>query len=63
MADSYTVKVENGSVKLFGSGGEFLRRICGNAVEACVKGDEIHVKTNDNKNKGYSVKGFYKKTL
>jgi len=63
MAGVYSVKVENGYVKLFKSNDNFDRHICGNAVGAEVKGNEVHVTMKDNKVKVYSVKGFYKKTL
>ncbi len=63
MEGAYSVKVENGYVKLFKSNGDFKRHICSNAVGAELKGNEVHVTTKDNKVKVFNVKGFYKKTL
>jgi ribosomal protein L6P/L9E len=63
MAKNYSVKVENGTVKVFGPSGEAVRELCKNAKTALLKGDEVNVTTNENKIKVYSVNGFYKKTL
>jgi hypothetical protein len=63
MAKQYVVKVENGNVKIFKQNGDFIRRLCGNAKNAELKGNEVYVTTNENKVKIYSVNGFYKKTL
>jgi hypothetical protein len=50
-------------VKLFKPNGNFKRHICGKAASAELKGNEVHVVTQNNKIKIYSVNGFYKKTL
>ena len=63
MAGAFTVRVEDGTVKLYASNGVYQRTICSKAVQAEVRGDEVYVRTMDNKQKVYSVKGFYKKTL
>jgi hypothetical protein len=59
MAEAFVVKVENGVARLYRKNGEFDRVICGGALNAKVKEDEIIVQMQGGKKKVYSVRGFF----
>ena len=62
MAEMYSVKVENGSAKLYKQDGAPARTLCGGAQSAVVKGQEVHVTMAGGKVKVYDVRGFYRGT-
>lgn len=63
MAETYAVKVENGIAKLYKSDCNYPKIICNEAVDAVVKGEEVHITMKTGKTKVFSVKGFLKKII
>lgn len=60
MAETFTVKVENGVAQLYRKDGKYVRVICAGALSARVKDDEVIVQMQGGQEKIYSVRGFFK---
>ena len=62
MAENYTVRVEDGFVRLYRQDGTPERTLCSGAVHAEIRGEEVLATMKGGKVKAYSVRGFYRGT-